>query len=1608
MPATVDLVRKHISRTTGLGDAAQLERFVTALFDKADDAFLEQFDSDSLYAMAVDGLAFLRSLGDQELRVDVLNPTFEADGWESPYTVVRLVMTDRPFIVDSVQAEIGRQGLELAYQLHPIIEVSRDEAGNVLDIDGSGGGRPEAFEMFFVERVDEPTARLLQSRLRHVLTDVYRATRDYKAMLERSAEAAAYLHRLSREGTMPDASIQADEVASDLSEELAEYAAFIEWLEDENYVYLGYREYQLLEKRGEMNLQVHAGSGLGILAEESGSGYGAPVPLSQLAPQLRERVTGGRLLVVTKTNAEATVHRARRMDYVGVKILGDEGQVVGERRFLGLFTGKAQNTPVESIPILRRKLRQVLELDEAVPGGHDYKAIVAAFNSLPREELFGTDPEQLHKDIRAILSLEQERGARLRLRPDPLKRGILAMVVMPRESFNSDVRRSIQDFLQERLHATSCDYRLALSEDQDHARFHFYFPTDVDFGSVDVKELESAVAELARSWREELRGRLIEAHGDVEGRTLAKRYIGSFDEGYEAEVTPAQAVRDIANLERLDPSAVGFDLINKVDDPEASVLVYYPSGRSRALSDVLPMLENLGLRVLDQNPYDLTVDGEHRGVDVYRVQSNAGAQLDVRHDKARLLEALLALTSGAAESDALNQLVLYADLTFRQVSLLRAYQMYYSQLNLVTSPAFVTNTLLSHPEVAGLLVRYFELRFDPAYTGDKDVPLTPAEREGVLEAAREDVLSALSSVATLAADQALRGLLDLMAASVRTNYFLGYPRISFKIDSHAVGSMPQPRPLYEIGVHSPTVEGTHLRGGKVARGGIRWSDRPDDFRTEVLGLMKTQMTKNAVIVPVGSKGGFVVKRAPADQAKLRDHVREQYQEYIRGLLDVTDNIVDGETVSPDGVLVYDDADPYLVVAADKGTATFSDTANATAGEYDFWLDDAFASGGSAGYDHKGMGITARGAWEVVKRHFAEMGVNVFEDEFTVAGIGDMSGDVFGNGMLYTSKIRLMAAFDHRHVFIDPDPDAERSFKERKRLFEMPRSTWADYDESLISAGGGVFERGAKSVSITPEMKQALGIQADELSGQDLIRAVLGAPVDLLWNGGIGTYVKSSTERHAEVGDSANDTVRIDADDLRAKVVGEGGNLGFTQLARIEYARAGGRIDTDAIHNSAGVDTSDHEVNIKVCLAPLLRSGAISRTQRDELLSHMKEDVAGLVLRDNDSQSLAISLALRSAASDPELFGSLLDYLVESAGLDRTVEFLPTAKQLAERRSDGISLTRPELAVLLAYVKMGLYRRLLETDLPDDPQLSHYLEDYFPALLRERHPEAIATHSLRREITATQLTNVVVDLLGMEFVHRAVRQNGATPVEVVRAALTAMELLGTVKLAAELHERDDATPPEASYAAHRAMSQAVEGVVSWLLSADLVKRPIQDVVAVYGSPVAKLRDELESFLPAAEKRRFRANVKQHVKSGLEEQVAEQVAGLEYVPAGMGVVEAARAADVDMEAAATAFFALGERLSLGRMRDALRQLPAAGAWEKIAQTGIVLDLRSAQQRLTTAYLRAAASEPKLSLEAFLGDQPFLRRYDGAVKELSVPGELSLAGGAVIARLLAQNAG
>jgi glutamate dehydrogenase len=1586
MTITLDQVRRRIE-VAKQGDSL-LQQFAQALFDKADSEFMGSFDSDSLVAMASAGLRRIRRPPDEAMFVRVFNPSFQADGWEAPYTVVELGLRDRPFIVDSVRAELRRRNYEIVHLLHPILRL--EYQNGVLQSVNQQGKDLFAYELYFISREDDASARdELAQALQRVLGDVILATDAYGAMRQKAQALAAYLHSLRERS--------AQGVHRHQAEELEEYAAFIRWLDDDNFVFLGYREYDIFPIDDEPHLQTTPGSGLGILSKESRSAYTKPVPVRTIPDGLRERVTGGRILIVTKTNAESTVHRPARMDYIGVKKMGSSWEVLGEQRFVGLFTSKALSTPVEDIPILRLKLRQVLELDNAVPGSHDYKLLTSIFNSMPREELFWSDARALHEAIRTVMSLEQERGVRLSFRSDPLGRGIAVMVMMPRDRFNAEVRRAIQTFLQRELQASHVDYQLAMGEDESQLRFHFFFTTSRQLSDVDTARLERDVYELTLTWDDHLLRRLTQLYGEATGKKLAQKYAPAFDEAYKADITVAEALRDIEHFEALSECDYRIDILNTPDDrrrEDTTLLKIYHKEQTLVLSSVMPILENLGFKVLEQIAYHAYLREVHTlGVDMFRIQDRNGVMIDVREHGERLTAALIDLLERRAENDRLNELVLYGRLTIRQVALLRSYQMYYAQLNAVTSRSFINTTLLHHPAIAARIVEAFTIKFDPAYRG---------ERAADYAVCQEAFFEMLDDVSSLPEDTALRGLFNLVDATVRTNYFRDKPVISFKLESARVASMPEPRPLYEIAVCGLGVEGTHLRGGKVARGGIRWSDRSDDFRTEILGLMKTQMTKNAVIVPVGSKGGFVVKHEPEGREALRSYVETQYQAYIRALLDLTDNLVEGAVKHPEGLVIYDDADPYLVVAADKGTATFSDLANAIAQEYDFWLGDAFASGGSYGYDHKKEGITARGAWQCVSRHFRELGVNVHKDPFSVVGIGDMSGDVFGNGMLYTDKIKLVAAFNHLHIFLDPDPDPKVSYAERRRLFELPRSSWRDYNPELISAGGGVFERSAKVIRLSPQIQALLKLDKSEMSGQELIRHILRAPVDLLWNGGIGTYIKASSETHTEVGDASNDGVRIDASELRARVVGEGGNLGLTQLARVQFAQAGGRINTDAIDNSGGVDMSDHEVNIKIMLQPLVTAGELSLVQRNRLLEEMTDDVSQLVLKNNYFQSLALSIAERRSRRDLLLFESLMEYLTEKGGLDPKVEFLPSRKQLQERLKVGEGFTRPELAILMAYSKMGMYRRLLETDFTDEAAFEHYLYAYFPKVLGERYKSALKAHKLRREIIATQFTNTVVDNLGITFVHRSMRDTGATAVEVIRAALIAIELLEMPTLFASIFALDNEIDSSVQYSALEEIVKAVEGIVQWMLLSDQRLTTVDTFIQTYRKPLRQIRNQLKSYLSAAEAARFSESLARWQADGLPESLAEDISSMDYLPSSVGIIEVARALQLELERVATPFYALGERFAFGWLRDSLAQLPATSKWDKIACGSLIMELRQTQRKLTAAFVRQA----DVTLEDFVATHPRLvERFDEALRDVKANAALGLASAGVLSRMLAQ---
>ena len=1600
MAATLPQVEARIRRRAG-HEAERLVPFAQQLFAKADEAFLDAFGADELAAMALSSMAWFDEAGrhDGYVAVEAWNPTAEADGWASPHTVVRLALGDRPFIVESVRAELRRQGFAVAHVLHPTYQVVRGGDGRITAIAPArgaplDGARIESFELWLVDHEDDDQRlRRVGDEVERVLRDVVQATDDFGAMVAKGREVAEGLRSLRAR--------TAQGRFRERAEELEEYAAFLEWLDAGHFVFLGYRGYDLVDAGDEKALVVERGSGLGLLRDEERSNYRDPVPLSRMPEELRDRVVDGRTLIVTKTNAEATVRRRARMDYIGVKKLSETWQVLGEHRFLGLLNTKAYSEPAEEVPILRMKLRQVLEIDGSLPASHDYKQIKLIFNTLPRVDLFWADAAAVHREIRAIMSLEQEHGVRVLVRPDPLARGLAVTVRLPRDRFNAELRQRVQQHLTRVLDARHVDYQLSLGEDEAQARLHFFLTTERRLGDVDVKALERDVAELARTWDDHLRARLAQAHGERQGRRLAERFATAFDARYKADVSAGAAVRDVERLLAVAKGGVLVDVVQPSDEPRgdaASQVRIVHHGDGMALSDVLPILENLGFRVLDQVSYQVA-DGDRRlGLDVFRVQDQAGQPIDVAAHGPRLEEAAATILRGEAEHDRLARLVLSGGLTVREVALLRALQMYYVQLNAVTSRRFVNETLVAYPRSARRLVELFAARFDPALEDD---------REAAEAAAFEAFVDGLTEVGSLPEDQVLRGLADLIRAMVRCDYYRDHPWIAFKIDSARVAQMPSPRPMFEIGVAAPTVEGTHLRGGRVARGGIRWSDRPDDFRTEVLGLMKTQMTKNAVIVPVGSKGGFVVKNAPSDRDALRAFVQEQYRTYVRALLGLTDNLVGGETVPPEGLVVHDDPDPYLVVAADKGTATFSDTANAVAAEVGFWLGDAFASGGSVGYDHKKEGITARGTWAAIQRHFRDLRLDPRRDEFTAVGIGDMSGDVFGNGLLYSETVKLLAAFDHRHVFLDPDPDPAVSFAERRRLFELPRSSWADYDRAKISAGGGVFERGAKRIPLTPQVRAALRVDADALSGQDLIRAILRAPVDLLWNGGIGTYVKASSERHADVGDASNDAVRVDANELRARIVGEGGNLGLTQLARIEYARAGGRIHTDAIDNSAGVDLSDHEVNLKLALQPLLVTGELSTAQREKQLREVTDEVCDLVLRDNERQALALALAERRSRNDLGLFDSLIAYLTGRGTLDPVVEHLPNHRQLTERARAGEGLTKPELAIVLAYTKMGLFRRLLETDLPDEPHfLPAYLDAYFPGAIRERFPAALRAHPLRREIAATLMTNRVVDLMGMTFVHRSIRDTGATPVEVMRAALIAFEVLDVAGLEARLERAAESVGGTIELDALDGLVASVEGVVRWMLLNDLTGVDVGRFVDAYRGPLTAVRSQITDLLPGPERRRLATEVRRAVRAGWDEAIATDLAALGYLPSAMGVVEVAQRTATPIPDVSRLFFALGERLRLGWLRDRLTELPTADNWAKIAIGGLVMDLRQVQRDMTERYVRARAASPRMSVDAFLARTPnVVKRYDDALARIEADEALSLASAGVVVRLLAQ---
>ena len=1538
MPAhtLADLI-KHTQEHGG-NDAARLVPFVPAYFANTDPGEIEDRGAATLFAIANAHWRLLESVRPPQFeKVRVFNPTLAEDGFVSDHTAIQIVHPDMPFLVDSVTMAVNRSGRTAHWIVHPLMAVLRDDKCRVSEaLPASAGRKPnaEVVSMMFVECdriVSEADMAALATDLASVLNDVRCAVEDWRPMLERVRE-------LAQESTSSSISSINQQEGID----------FLHWLEDKHFTFLGARNYELAREGNTVTLAAVPDSGLGILRGE------VQTPVSRLPEGALSLLDSDQLVLVTKAMTRATVHRPAWLDCIAVKRFDDAGRVVGEARFLGLYTSTAYQAPVHEIPQVRVRAQQVLQDAGVVPESHTAKSLQAILEAYPRDELFQIDQATLSEHALAILRLQERQRTRVLLRRDPFGRFTSAQVFVPRDRYNTELRLKVGQELMDTLDGQALEFTPMLT-DSPLARIHYLVRAkELAPENVDLRALEARVARLAQRWEDDCTQELLRALGEGRGLAMAHRFASAFSAAYREDFSAAVGAEDaqvLAQLTAEQPLAVKLYRPLNAGDGMLRFKIYNTS--KVALSDSLPVLERMGARVLDEHPYRIGRSGDTSALWLHDIGLQLAPGTDFSAIRARF-EALFAQAwKGEVESDDLNKLLLSTTLGAREITVLRAYTRYFKQLGLPFGQGYIEAALNNNATIAQEICALFAARFDPSFEGDRDQER--ANRRGRIEALLGDVES-------LDDDRILRQFYASVVATLRTNAWQttadgGFkPYLSFKFDPRSLPGVPEPKPMFEIWVCSPRIEGVHMRGGKVARGGLRWSDRREDFRTEVLGLVKAQQVKNTVIVPVGSKGGFVVKNPPPAsdrEAYLAEGVA-CYRMFLSGMLDVTDNVVNGQVVPPQQVVRHDEDDPYLVVAADKGTAKFSDTANGISAQYNFWLGDAFASGGSVGYDHKAMGITARGAWESVKRHFLSLGVNTQTTRFTVAGVGDMSGDVFGNGMLLSEHIALVAAFDHRHIFIDPTPDVAISFAERKRLFELPRSSWADYDKNLISAGGGVYPRSAKSIQLSEQARAALGTEAEELTPAELLRTVLLAPVDLLYNGGIGTFLKASFETHAQVGDKAGDAFRVNGNELRCKVLAEGGNLGATQNGRIEFAAQGGRIYTDAINNSAGVDCSDHEVNIKILLDRVVEAGDLTLKQRNDLLASMTDEVAKLVLADNYHQTQSIDVTRHRPLYMLDGQQNLMQALEAAGRLNRAIEFLPTDEEIGRRRVNKQGLTAPEGAVVLAYAKMWLFDELVASNLPDDPYFNRTLQAYFPRVLCEKFGGAIAAHPLKREIIATFVANTVLNRTGATFVHYVASEANASAADVVRAYTLAREIFDLEAL----WDRIDGLAHRVGSALQldllSRLTTTAQRASRWILRVCANGSDLPTLIERYQPGARELRTQLGAWLSSEASEQWQAEVQALMDAGVEPDLAQNLAALDHLFPALDLVDLAQDTGAPLEQAARAYFAVDAQLGLSNWRSEIVRLPTDTLWQTQARSSARDDVYAIASQITRSLL------------------------------------------------------
>ncbi|MCW4148598.1 NAD-glutamate dehydrogenase [Halomonas sp. 18H] len=1495
---------------------------------------------DDLYGATLSIWQFLQHHDPQSPKVRVFNPDFEEHGWQSTHTFVAVLHEDMPFLVDSVRIELNRRGLTVHAIQNAVLAVSRD-AQHQLQALGSprDAQAPEARESLVVIEVDRHTDPELLGTIEHnlheVLRDVRTAVGDFDAMCEQIRSSIQEIEKNCPPQIDPD--------------DHEEAIAFLEWLLKDNFTFLGYDEY-LLED-GELTRDPDSVLGVFRLDQPR---YCERIRTEEGIGDDDNYVLVPQLLSFAKSAHHSRVHRPTYPDYITVDRYDDDGNVIGERRFFGLFTATVYNESPRNIPLLRRKLKAVMDIAGFNPQGHNGKQLLQVLEVYPRDDLFQMSTEALASTALGILDIRERRQVRLFIRADVSGKFYSCLVFVPRDVFSTDLRQRIQYLLCDELDARFGDFNTYLSESVL-ARIQLILRFNGDAPSqYDLKRLENKVARLARSWRDDLQAAMIEGFGEEQANNLMEQFQEAFSASYREDFTARTAVFDVQHLLTLDSeNDLALSLYRPLEEQSGGVnLKLFHRASQIPLSDVLPMMENLGLRVIGERPYDINSPQQRYWIHDFELE-HSGAEMSLSEMRETFSEAFKRIWVGEADNDAFNRLIIGAGLDWREVAMLRGYARYLKQIRFGMSQDYIATTLANYPVITQTLVELFQQRFDPG--------LDEHDTSDCIARINEH----LEAVASLNDDQLLRRFMELIQATLRTNYYQQTENgrakdyIAYKLEPSKVTGMPKPRPMFEIFVCSPRVEGVHLRGGKVARGGLRWSDRHEDFRTEVLGLVKAQQVKNAVIVPVGAKGGFVCKRMPenADRETQQKEGIACYQLFIRALLDVTDNLVMGDVVPPQHVVRHDEDDAYLVVAADKGTATFSDIANEISLEYGHWLGDAFASGGANGYDHKKMGITARGAWESVKRHFKNLDIDTQRDEFSVIGIGDMAGDVFGNGMLLSETIQLVGAFNHLHIFVDPTPDPAATFAERQRLFKLPRSSWEDYDQTLISQGGGIFSRSAKSIVITPEMQAVFGIEETRLSPNELIRAMLVAKVDLIWNGGIGTYVKGSEETDAEVGDKANDSLRINGNDLNCRVVGEGGNLGLTQLGRMEAAAKGVRVYTDFIDNAGGVNCSDHEVNIKILIDEVVKRGDMTDKQRNQLLAEMTDEVSDLVILDNYRQTQALDL---SAILSQQGMGPYRRFIseLESAGqIDRELEFLPTDDVLKERSSQQQGMRLPELSVLISYAKSTLKGDLIASEVPDDPYIHHHLERLFPAVLTERYRSEMYDHRLKREIVATQVANDLVDHMGVVFVRRLMDSTGAGRADIARAYVVARDSFNLPSLWAQLEALDNQVPNRVQYAMMLDVMRMIRRATRWFLRQHM-GLSTQDTIEYFRPRLTQLQEGIGELLSGEEQAAWQQRYAELQSAGVPDALASTVAAAPSLYAGLGIIQAARATNEKPQRVAEVYYEIGSRLELPWMIQQVTQLDVRDAWQAQARETFRDDIDRQQLALTTSVLKLEA--------------------------------------------------